>query len=148
MKFPTNEEVEFFGQPEVRQFFGERWQLSLGDFFARPGEGYDVVGLELLVILTYDRTQVVWLPRPDQLLEMLEEKGWYRWEANTRPYRKQESWYREEWYKRQPSAKQLLTGADAQPSYENIAVTGPTPAIALGRCVMEIAEVGPRGKGR
>ena len=126
MIFPSKEEIEFFGQPEAREFFGARWEPSLGDFLALPEGGYDVAGLELLVILAYDRTQTTWLPRPDQLIEMLEEKValgdlWFELRGPT---------FSEDC--------RYILDIDTGVPEEKRQYIGPTPAIALALALMEI----------
>ena len=120
MTFPNEVEIKFFSQPEVREFFGARWQPSLGDFFWRHEEGFGVVDYELSVILTFNRTEYVWLPRPDQLIEMLKEKG-YSIVLDTCD---------------EGSASVgvfIMEGMSLEAS-----APGPTPAIALALALMEI----------
>lgn len=128
MTFPTKEEIEFFNQPEVREFFRARWKPKFGDYtlHTKPGRPWfkDKESEQIMWILQVTPVdeppeEMIWLPRPDQLVEMLEEKGYKRIELDIRP------------------ADCEATISQHPTEWARMG-RGPTPAIALALALMEI----------
>ena len=139
MTFPSDKDIKFFAQPEAREFFGARWKPAFGDWALTPdGIGtlclIDPAGVGNYVSLKdfgneeneatsnpewYEWGELILLPRPDQLLEMLEEKEYSivldtcdRGSVSVDVF--------------------IMEGISLEAS-----ATGPTPAITLAKCVMK-----------
>ncbi len=135
MTFPSANDVEFFSQPEAREFFGARWEPKFGDWAVLDDDKKVVTIIyveENDVSVEHQnyaygshwcrKAELIPLPRPDQLIEMLEEKGYKaKWDLTS-----EVSLYQ----------MTLFFGHDAALPFNSW--FGPTPAIALARCVMEV----------
>ena len=131
MTFPSDKDIKFFAQPEAREFFGARWEPKFGDWALYDDKKVVTiiyVGENDVSVEHQDyaygshwcrKSEPLWLPRPDQLLEMLEEKEYSivldtcdRGSVSVDVF--------------------IMEGISLEAS-----ATGPTPAIALAKCVMK-----------
>ena len=131
MLFPTKEDVEFFSQPEVREFFGARWEPKVGDWAYNHRYGTGVMFHPYFGTLVFENVihdcpqgELILLPRPDQLEEMLEGKG-YDWAVERNTIVLEPGYVVMTWYVDDPDQK--------RGEYE-----GSTSAIALASALMEI----------
>ena len=130
---PTEQDIEFFKEAKRIQ---EEWEPKIGDWFLYVDEEPKIVDEELFVIMRgFGYTdEHIWLPYLDQLIEMLEERGW-AWRVAY--------YYGSEWDNREYEATLAkcdaihsnAKGTDDRDFVEN--VRGPTPSIALGRALIE-----------
>ena len=114
MTFPTKQEIEFFKEAKQIQ---EEWEPRAGDWvqdktYVGPLSGADM--RDRLVKLGK-----TWLPRLDQLIEMLEERG-YRWDVGKLP----DSYTATTW--------------NDEVDDSVVECEGLTPSIALGKCLLEV----------
>lgn len=171
MTFPSDKDIEFFSQPEVRKFFGERWESCIGDWYIETEQnlepwGYETEDMGIIAVPCFalepevygeprgkplhwqpnrepqilyisglemvhgvepfnkDEMGKAWLPRPDQLMEMLEEKValgdlWFELRGPT--FSK--------------GARYILDIDTGLPE-EKRQYVGPTLAVALGKALM------------
>ena len=141
MTFPTREDIEFFSQPEVAEFFGERWKPKVGDYY------WDNEDKEVHLIGSFSQAGRVreWLSQPwcgfiplftvGQLIEMLEEKGYGILWLRSLPNNDTETRFWEAEMARKETGGHLLLAIEGTWQAQ-----GPTPAIALAKCAMENLE--------
>ena len=115
---PTEQEIAFFKEAKRIQ---ELREPTMGDWFFTPGQASRPAGC--VWCMGFQKSAVfksdAWLPRPDQLWEMLEERG-YRWDVGKLP----------------DSYTATIWNDDVDDSI--VECEGPTPSIALGKCLLEV----------
>lgn len=123
----TEQEIDFFKQAKRIQ---ELWEPKFGDRVCDPEDGnrmgilaHPLNGAKWQVYWLYAKRllfayleTLTFLPRPDQLWEMLEERG-HRWDVGKLP----------------DSYTATIWNNDVDLECE-----GPTPSIALGKCLLEV----------
>ena len=139
MIFPTEAEITFFTSEEAKRI-QEEWEPKFGHWVLDGNDNIGIVnywddahgGLYIkypghIRGAWYSRVSCILLPRLDQLLEMLEERG-IDWELSG------------------GLAKIRLPG-QGWADEELIVHRAPTPSIALGKCLLEALSVQhPEGK--
>ena len=130
MTFPTEQEIEFFKKAKRIQ---EEWEPKFGDRVClAPHDLYDFEdGIivypdnaeDMVVVRTDDHqhlllylNELIWFPYQRQLQEMLEERG-YRWDVG-----------------KLPNGYTATIWSDLS----IVECEGPTPSIALGKCLLEV----------
>ena len=149
MTFPTKADIEFFKEAKRIQ---RGWEPKAWDATYLPMseevhvvQALDQMGGHRLVQLGhlwFPADEVIFLPRQGQLQEMLEERG-YLWDVGIKAVYGTQDKYRACAFTEKEVAVFLIhTGQSWSPLNAKIIWVGPTPSIALGKCLLEVLKGG------
>ena len=121
--FPSPEFIEIC--VEHREFVNGLWEPSVGDWFVSSPSGVSGIAWwdePYRAVSKEEEQDAVWLPRPDQLMETLEERGYNDWHLHCCIDDPEEGLYYQ---------------CDAYGD-KNVEVFGPDPACALLKALLAV----------